>query len=275
MNATKTASYSALLIPVDIDQDVRRVDVPRQRSLETLQELVGGDIEAVPVFDPRAMEWEDSVTSYVNSEGKFAYMDATRDERREALEKTMNVRATRLMGPGLRAGDFVAGDFVICGFDPREGENLDLVDSVEKRLEYRRELPAPAKVKEKPRSYEARWLLRTESGDGSWSKEKRHYAVLDCGHSTAGINYFSGTTHPNHFFAGVRNSEEEDLVRGGTLVSFTLGSGSGIFSEEITRFSAKRFAAFVERAIDRLYRLYGDSDPRVTRYFEVEGGGAL
>ena len=97
-------AVSAVLIPADPGEPVRRVTVD---GLAELQAAVGGDIEAV---DTAILG--DRLTSYINADGKFNGCQP-------------NPRATELLGPGLFAGDFIAGPLLVCGFDPDEGENRD------------------------------------------------------------------------------------------------------------------------------------------------------
>jgi hypothetical protein len=115
----KARPLTALLIPVE--GPVEEIElVPEDGStLKQLQELVGGMIEAVPLpgFIPNAR----AATSYVNEEGKFG--------------QEVNWRATDFMVPGvgLFYGDWIAGPFVLCGFDPERGEHDVLPASVIKR----------------------------------------------------------------------------------------------------------------------------------------------
>jgi hypothetical protein len=114
---TKTAEpskhVSALLIPASETQPPRRIDIT---GLADLQAAVGGYIEMLSYHgDP-------DVCAYVNEEGK--YTDGC----------ARNPRATRLLGPILRPGDWIAGDVVIIGFDREAGEDRDLPDGFESRL---------------------------------------------------------------------------------------------------------------------------------------------
>jgi hypothetical protein len=91
-------------------------------SLAQLQGLVGGFIEALPI--PEFIPGSDRATAYVNEEGKFH------------PNCKPNMRATDFMVPGigLFMGDYIAGPFLLCGFDPARGENTDLPDEVEARV---------------------------------------------------------------------------------------------------------------------------------------------
>jgi len=97
--------HIALLIPVEGPVEEHILD----GTLEQLQDLVGGHIEAVPV--PRAFDPTGHSTAYVNEEGKF------RDDCKP------NMRATDFMVPGvgLHMRDYIAGPFLLCGFSIRTG----------------------------------------------------------------------------------------------------------------------------------------------------------
>lgn len=100
----------AILIPVD--GPIENVEL--DGSIQQLQTLVGGgNIEALslPSFIPDA----DASTAYINEEGKY----------RPDLEA--NPRATDFMlpGVGLWANDYIAGPFLLVGFDPNSGEHTD------------------------------------------------------------------------------------------------------------------------------------------------------
>lgn len=105
-----TKTMRGILIPADDALDVRSVELDSidGSTLASLQRLVGGLIEALPYPDDRA-----GLTAYVNEEGKI-------------LNLPWNARATILMRPVLFTRDYIAGDLVITGFDPREGETIDL-----------------------------------------------------------------------------------------------------------------------------------------------------
>jgi hypothetical protein len=107
-------SHTALLIPVDPEAPIERVTVPAHGdgSLNVLQSLVGGNIEAIR-WPPDPL-----VTCYVHEEGKF--------------ECPRNERATGLMHgvEGIYADDFIAGPFVLIGFNPDDGEHTDLNDTL-------------------------------------------------------------------------------------------------------------------------------------------------
>jgi hypothetical protein len=113
-------SYTAVVIPADEDEPVRRVVLndDGDSSLRQLQEIVGGNIEAVPYHA------SSEVTTYVHEEGKYVFVE-------EDGTAKVNARATRLMAPGLFAGDWIAGPLVVCGFDAETGENRDCPEGFE------------------------------------------------------------------------------------------------------------------------------------------------
>lgn len=106
----------ALLIPVEGPVETIELD----GTLAQLQKLVDGMIEALPL--PDFIDPQGEATSYVNEEGKFTQQP--------------NMRATDFMVPGvgLFMGDYIAGPFLICGFDARQGEHAELPDGIEARV---------------------------------------------------------------------------------------------------------------------------------------------
>lgn len=108
----------ALLIPAKGPVQTVELD----GSLEQLQTLVGGYIEALAV--PEFICPDDSATVYVNEEGKF-----------DPACKP-NMRATDFLVPGIGmfAGDYVAGPMIVAGFNPRTGNHVALPAAVEKRV---------------------------------------------------------------------------------------------------------------------------------------------
>lgn len=103
----------ALLIPVEGPiEEVELTPNDDGSSLAQLQALVGGYIQALPMPDFIG----DDVTAYINEEGKFSG------------DTRPNMRATDFMVPGvgLMMGDYIAGPFVLCGFDAERGENTDI-----------------------------------------------------------------------------------------------------------------------------------------------------
>jgi uncharacterized protein DUF3846 len=106
----------ALLIPVEGALE----EVELDGTLEQLQSLVGGYIEALPL--PAFMGYARDATAYVNEEGKLHGLEHNR-------------RATDFMVPGVGIffGDYIAGPFLLCGFDPATGEHRALPTSVRDR----------------------------------------------------------------------------------------------------------------------------------------------
>jgi hypothetical protein len=106
----------ARLIPVEGPLE----EVELDGTLAQLQAIVGGTIQALPL--PDFIAGADEATAYVNDEGKF-------------LGCQPNLRATDFMAPGVGLfwGDYVAGPFLLCGFDPSKGEHAELPDPVERR----------------------------------------------------------------------------------------------------------------------------------------------
>jgi hypothetical protein len=114
----KSDHPNALVIPVDGPVQT----VPLDGTIQQLQSIVGGLVQAVPI--PEFICPDDGATAYVNEEGKF-------DSSCEP-----NMRATDFLVPGVGLfwGDYVAGAMVVCGFDPRSGRHADLPASVEHRI---------------------------------------------------------------------------------------------------------------------------------------------
>lgn len=110
----------ALIIPADQTEPI--YEVALDGGLDQLQTLVGGFIESLPL--PEFIDPDGTVTAYVNEEGKFD----------PACEP--NMRATDFMVPGigLFAGDYIAGTFVLAGFDPETGDDAGQVPDKAFRL---------------------------------------------------------------------------------------------------------------------------------------------
>lgn len=106
----------AVLIPADGSLPVREVtlDNAGDSCLDALQALVGGDIETLPV------DGRDDVSPYFHGEGKYADGGLPRNDR-----------ATRLLRATMFAGDWIAGDLVLTGFDASTGETVPLADDVQ------------------------------------------------------------------------------------------------------------------------------------------------
>lgn len=84
------------------------VELHDDPDLDKLQQLVGGDIEAVPL-PPFLGDAADHSTAYINDAGKDV--------------EPPNMRATDFFVPGigLFMGDYIAGPLVLLGFDPESG----------------------------------------------------------------------------------------------------------------------------------------------------------
>lgn len=118
--------FKALVIPVK--GPVYEIQVGADGGdLATLQDAVGGWIEAVPI--PPFVEGRERATAYINEEGKYAC-------RNEDGTVAVNMRATDFMVPGvgLHFGDFIAGPMVLAGFDMSTGEQAELPQAVEDRV---------------------------------------------------------------------------------------------------------------------------------------------
>lgn len=100
-----------IFIPVDIEVAICELDV--DDSLQALQELVGGRVEASVPFPGRQ-----DVTPMYNEEGKF-------------LGLPFNARATALLASVMCAGDFIVGDCILTGFDQVRGRSIDCPIGVE------------------------------------------------------------------------------------------------------------------------------------------------
>ena len=113
---------TAILIP---ERGPIVYDLALNGTLDQLQDLVGGGlVQAIPV--PEFIHDADDATAYTNEESKFRG------------DMTLNSRATDFMvpGAGLMWGDYIAGPFLICGFDPETGEHTDVPPaSVLKRVQ--------------------------------------------------------------------------------------------------------------------------------------------
>jgi hypothetical protein len=242
------AAVSAVLIPANPEQPVQRISVD---GLDDLQAAVGGSIEAV---DTAVLG--ERLTTYINADGKYNGCEA-------------NPRATTLLGPGLFAGDFIAGPLLVCGFDPALGENRDCPTGFESEfLGVPRPLPAIDAVRRSERRVTYEWQLHTTP------EGKRHLAVLQVGHHTPGVSILTGRAHGNEFHATLRNETEENHGNGVTR-GYTLGSGVVLLREQVPRFTRKGLETFSALAFARLEGLYGESDPRVTRYFATTLGASL
>lgn len=105
-------AFTVIVIPEEASARLEALEEGGD-SLDFLQRLVGGLIEALPY------PGRDDMTAYVNEEGKFT--------------RLTNVRATRLMAPVLFDGDSINGPLVVCGFD-LVGGNLPIPNDVRDEL---------------------------------------------------------------------------------------------------------------------------------------------
>ena len=112
MSDTSNAIARAIVIPPEGPFRDIALEEHEGLHLKHLQELVGGDIEALPL--PPAFDRTARATCYINEEGKYAEGCAP------------NQRATDFLVPGIGLfyGDYVAGTMVLVGFDPEAGEHL-------------------------------------------------------------------------------------------------------------------------------------------------------
>jgi hypothetical protein len=113
----------ALVVPAEGPIEQIRLREVADSALAHLQELVGGDIEAVPL--PDFITGYDATTAYINGEGKFN------------PDCKPNMRATDFFVPGvgLFYGDYIAGTMVLVGFDARTGKHRrKLPEGVTKRI---------------------------------------------------------------------------------------------------------------------------------------------
>jgi Domain of unknown function (DUF3846) len=103
----------ALMIPVE--GPIKEVDL--KGGLDELQQLVGGGlIEAINL--PEFVDQTGMSTAYVNEEGKYLF------------EPNMRANDFMVPGVGLFPGDYIAGPFLLCGFDPMRGEHAELPKSI-------------------------------------------------------------------------------------------------------------------------------------------------
>ncbi len=239
-------SISALLIPADESLPIRRIMIA-EKGLADLQAAVGGSIEAVPYHA------HDGITAYVNESGKF--------------ECEPNPRATHLLGPGLFAGDYIAGDLVVCGFDPATGENLDCPEWFEMRLRRPRVLKDPDAFKRSERSTCREWALAADP-DGSFT-----VAVLLVTFELPGVN--EASVPHGHQFTAVLGGQSRPSSRNACPAADDFDKEVCFCREEVPGFSQFRLGIFDEIAIERLRGLYARSDPRVTRFFRLASGAAL
>lgn len=121
--ATILSPY-AVVIPDDPSQPIKELD--HNPEYAELRELLDcRTVEAVPVpalnVRPGRITETDSnaSTAYIDEDGKIAVQDG---------DAEANMRATDFMvpGAGLFWGDYIAGTFILVGFDPSTGEHRRL-----------------------------------------------------------------------------------------------------------------------------------------------------
>ncbi len=239
-------SISALIIPADEALRVRRITIA-QDGLADLQAAVGGSIKAVPYYA------HDGITAYINESGQF--------------ECEPNPRATQLLGPGLLAGDYIAGNLVVCGFDPYKGENLDCPEWFETRLERPRILQDPDAFKQYERSTSREWALTADT-EGRFS-----IAVLLVTFELPGVD-ISSVPH-GYQFTALLGCQTRPSSPNACPVPGDFDKSLRICREEVPGFSRRGLDRFDEDAIERLRGLYARSHPRVTRFFRLSSGAAL
>jgi Domain of unknown function (DUF3846) len=111
-DAHSTARHSGTMGPTGLVIPVHGPveEVILTDGLEQMQGIVGGLIQALPI--PDFIDPSGRSTAYCNEEGHLVGLDP-------------NMRATDFMVPGVGIfwGDFIAGPFLLVGFDPRRGEH--------------------------------------------------------------------------------------------------------------------------------------------------------
>jgi hypothetical protein len=245
--ATQRASVRgvrAVLIPAAEERPPAEVMID---ELESIQRLVGGDIEAIP-FDG-----EPGTTVYIDEEGKIK--DCPR-----------NPRAQRLLGSGLFPGDYIVGNVVVAGFDLETGANEDLARQLRERLLAPGalsacKLRAPDHNVESGRSRRYEWLEGSPSDEGT-----QRMMVLAISHDT----------DHNALIAYVDNETTQPLPqRGLRLRTLRIGTGCTIARSEIARYSRKRRDEFAEHALSRLGELFEAGENRITALIDDAACTAL
>lgn len=115
-----------VLIPTD--QEPVAIDIQRDSggsALHSLQELVGGSIDAFPVI------FGDNICLYVNDEGLFTCPPNRAVYATKAMEEAGYISQLDY-SHAVREGELytiLCGDLVAVGFDPKTGEDRDLTDA--------------------------------------------------------------------------------------------------------------------------------------------------
>ena len=101
--------HKALVIPVDGPLYEIDLGASDARDLDTMQQVVGGYIEGVPI--PRFVPGHEQAYAFINEEGKYD------------PGCLPNRRATDFMVPGahLAASDYIAGPMILTGRDDHGG----------------------------------------------------------------------------------------------------------------------------------------------------------
>ncbi len=245
-------TYSAIVIPANPEIPLRRITVGGRADLHA---AVGGYVEA------RDYHADPTITAYCHEEAKFVAMPA------------INRRATRWLGPGLFAGDYVADDVVVCGFT--QGQNRDCPDNFEEMITSAgRPLPEPTALAAEPRTLRLAWDLRMRDPSG------RRLAVLTITHrDTPLLSYFSASLDNmhlkdrHHAVAAKRAPRDADpfVVHTGQRQP----TGAYLLVLEPGQYATEKLDAFTHNAVARLLALYHASAPGITRYFATANGGAL
>lgn len=224
---------SALLIP-------SREDIPltvvRISELESIQRLVGGDIQAIDLGS------EQRTTVYLNENGKHL------------PDCLPNPRAQRLMGATLFRGDYIAGDVVISGFDPASGENDDIAPKLRERLLAPGALDAatlrpPERTSELGRTLNFEWLVGMPDREGV-----QRLMVLSIIHHGS----------PRYEFHASAAKETVSVTSRSVVRGFHLGTAWRIAREPAARYSAARRERFAGRARGVLAELFALADNRIT-----------
>ena len=98
-------AISAVIIPEDPTEPVRREELESDDALSELQREVGGNVQVI--------EPEPDVSVWMNEEGKYVGLK-------------VNVRATTVFGGALLTGDYIAGNAVVTGGPDSQGRTLGL-----------------------------------------------------------------------------------------------------------------------------------------------------
>jgi Domain of unknown function (DUF3846) len=246
-----------LLIPADLALAITTLELRADGGLlEQIQDAVGGWVEALPWPD------RDDVTCYLNEEGKVQNLPR-------------NMRATRILRRVIGDGDWIAGNLLVTGFNQDTGDTLaipdDVQDWVAQQLKVEPLRDPDRTVRQlASRHIQFEWLVKTDADDLDEDSERRHYAVLTCGHQQAGVNHFTGERHGNRFVATLGRETASDCGDAVAMRSFALGSGIRLVTQDGGRYSAKQFDAFATLALERLRALHDTGDDRVLRYFDPE-----